>query len=102
LDHHFLLLLSLSNSPGIQPEAAKKNDVRGIKQSFIPKAPIISSAPNSPEHSSTAKQNQISNHVFWSTKLVVIKVANTTQNHPQIQGHLNHSPHISRNGTMKE
>jgi hypothetical protein len=51
----------------MQPEVAKKNDVRRIKHNFITKAPTISCAPNCPEHRSTAKQNQISNLVFWFT-----------------------------------
>jgi hypothetical protein len=49
-------LLSLTNSPRIQPKATKKYYVSRIKENFITKKPIISGSPNSPK---TAPQPNI-------------------------------------------
>jgi hypothetical protein len=59
MNHHLFFPLFLSNSPGIQPEATKKNDVRRIKQNLFTEAPIISGSLNYPEHRTTTKQEKI-------------------------------------------
>jgi hypothetical protein len=102
LNHHLFFLLFLTDSPGIQPEATKKNDVRRIKHNFFPEAPIVPGSPNCPEHRTTTKQEKIGYFIFRFAQPTITQLSDIFWNDIQIQGHLNHCPHVSCNGTVKE
>jgi hypothetical protein len=57
-------LVFLTNSPGIQPKATEKNDIRRIKQNLFAKAPIISGFSYCPKHNTTTKQKHIGGFIL--------------------------------------